>query len=1024
MPFSSDLLAIATVEATEINLQQTQINSPWEAITYWSPEAWEATTQWSDAAWEATTQWTLDVWQETTEWTPEAWEATTRWTDAIWQATTQLDIAAGDQIIFGTPTNDAFSGGSGNDIIDGVEGDDVLDGEEGNDTLNGGVGNDTLTGGTGSDSFVFSSTTEGVDTIEDFEKSEGDRIVVSAAGFGGDLTPGASLEETQFVLGTTSADSSDRFIYDPSTGNLFFDPDGTGDAPQQQIATLTGAPSLSADDIFVSGSSTTPTIKITAPATDVSGTEATIQWNAFDADSEATISLFYDTDNQGFDGVLIVDNLAETDGEGSFVWNTENVPQEDYFIYAKIVDDEHLPVFSYSKGQVKLRPPEIADLSVNQTASATSIGLGETLTYTIEVTNNSSVTSKGVTLVETLPEEVIFTSASLTPSEQTDNIFTFDLGDLGAGESRTIEISVVTPTLVAGTITSSAVVTSDTTDPDTTNDFASLSTDVIAPILPDLAVTRTDTSGAVALRDTFDYTLTVTNNGLGNATGVVLTENLPSVFDVISATSDIPDLELNFVDLIEFQIDAGEQVTIDIDADEFGSSLDSVLRLFDSAGNQVAVSDDTPAPGENFSLDSYIDFTALSSGTYYVGISNFSNFNYNPFVEGSGNPGSSSGNYDIEINLGSGGTVRQVVLDEPNNTIPQAVDSELSSANPGTFIGSGFIDRPSNTNPISISNGVVTANLGNLDSGESATVNLTVNSIAAGNLISTTNVTSNETDFNPFDNQLITAKTIESVTPASADLELTQTVNNPNPDVGDQITFALTLTNKGPGIASGIEVTDLLPSELSFVSASTVQGTYDSTTGVWDVGNLRDNLSRTLRITANVDAAGAIINTAEVTAVNEADPDSIPGNNNPNEDDQATVTLTVDVNEITGTPGRDVLTGNDGADRLVGLQSRDILTGGGGNDQFVYTSFVDAGDIIKDFEVGSDKIVLTELLDSLGYFGSDAIADGYVEFGARGSDTLVQLDPDGSSGSGSSRPFILVENVTVAALNNTNNFVF
>ncbi|GBF78759.1 DUF11 domain-containing protein [Aphanothece sacrum] len=457
---------------------------------------------------------------------------------------------AGDEIIFGTSGSDNLDGGSGNDIIDGLEGNDVLDGGEDNDILRGGSGNDTLTGGTGSDSFAFGSPTEGVDTIEDFESSEGDRIVVSAAGFGGGLTPDATLPESEFVLGTSAADSDDRFIYDPGTGNLFFDPDGTGDAPQQQIATLTGAPSLSASDIFVSGSSTTPTIKITDPATDVTATEVTIEWNAFDVDSEATISLFYDTDNQGFDGVLIVDGIAETDGQGSFIWNTENVPQEDYFIYAKIVDEKNVPLFSYSKGQIRLKPAEEADLSVTQTASATSVGLGETFTYTIQVTNNGSVTSKGVTLVETLPEPVTFVSASLTPFQQTDNTFTFDIGDLGAGESQTVEISVIAPTLLTGSITSSTSVSSQTNDPDTTNNLASLSTEVTAPELPDLAITRTDSSGAVNLKTPYSYTLTVTNNGSVAATEVVLTERLPSTVDVISATTNIPGLQPNPVDII------------------------------------------------------------------------------------------------------------------------------------------------------------------------------------------------------------------------------------------------------------------------------------------------------------------------------------------------------------------------------------------------------------------------------------------------------------------------------------------
>jgi uncharacterized repeat protein (TIGR01451 family) len=323
------------------------------------------------------------------------------------------------------------------------------------------------------------------------------------------------------------------------------------------------------------GDSVAPTIEITAPAVDVGGGEVTINYEAFDSDSDAEIKLFYDTDNQDFDGILIADDLVETDGTGSFVWNTEGVPTGDYFIYAMIMDKNNAPAFSYSQAQVRIT--QEADLAVTQTANTDSVGVGQNFTYTIEVTNNGSVDSEGVTLVETLPEEVTFVSSSLTPSQQTDNILTFDLGNLAEGETTTVAITVTAPT-TTGTITGSALVTSDTFDPDATNDVDILTTavEVIQPELPDLEVTRTDSSGTGALGDTFDYTLTVTNNGLGNATGVVLTENLPSVFDVISVTSDIPDLELNFVDLIEFQLDAGDRATIDIDAREFGSPLDSI----------------------------------------------------------------------------------------------------------------------------------------------------------------------------------------------------------------------------------------------------------------------------------------------------------------------------------------------------------------------------------------------------------------------------------------------------------------
>lgn len=118
------------------------------------------------------------------------------------------------------------------------------------------------------------------------------------------------------------------------------------------------------------------------------------------------------------------------------------------------------------------------------------------------------------------------------------------------------------------------------------------------------------------------------------------------------------------------------------------------------------------------------------------------------------------------------------------------------------------------------------------------------------------------------------------------------------------------------------------------------------------------------------------------------------------------------VNEINGTRRRDVLTGTDGDDIITGFQGRDTVSGGEGNDQFVYSSILDAGDIITDLEVGNDKIVLTDVLNSLGYSGSDPIADSYISFASRGGDTTLLLDPDGTGG-GSPRPFILLENVPV-----------
>ncbi|MEZ5039123.1 MAG: T9SS type A sorting domain-containing protein [Saprospiraceae bacterium] len=109
------------------------------------------------------------------------------------------------------------------------------------------------------------------------------------------------------------------------------------------------------------------------------------------------------------------------------------------------------------------------------------------------------------------------------------------------------------------------------------------------------------------------------------------------------------------------------------------------------------------------------------------------------------------------------------------------------------------------------------------------------------------------------------------------DLELDKQVNNATPDVGSNIVYTITLTNQGPSTASGVVVTDKLPSGLSFVS-SDAGASYNSTTGAWNVGTIGVGQTRVLNITARVQPNGDYINLAEVTAANEDDVDSTPGN--------------------------------------------------------------------------------------------------------------------------------------------------
>ncbi|WP_335077091.1 hypothetical protein [Nostoc sp.] len=118
--------------------------------------------------------------------------------------------------------------------------------------LIGGNGNNSLYGGTGTDTFVFNNIFNygSVHKIYDFNATN-ELIQISATGFGGGLSIG-SLQKNQFTLETSATTSEDRFIYNSTTGSLYFDRDGSaGTFTQVQFAQLSAGLSLTNNNFMV-----------------------------------------------------------------------------------------------------------------------------------------------------------------------------------------------------------------------------------------------------------------------------------------------------------------------------------------------------------------------------------------------------------------------------------------------------------------------------------------------------------------------------------------------------------------------------------------------------------------------------------------------------------------------------------------------------------------------------------------------------------------------------------------------------
>ncbi len=139
-----------------------------------------------------------------------------------------IDGGAGNDSLYGGAGNDELVGGSGLDFLYGGAGNDRLFGKPGNDFLYGGAGEDTLIGGFDTDLFFFDtdpSSVDNVDRIIGFDFAD-DTIVLDSAIFT-NLAVGF-LPDNAFRYGPFATSPTHRIIYNRTTGNMSYDPDGVG----------------------------------------------------------------------------------------------------------------------------------------------------------------------------------------------------------------------------------------------------------------------------------------------------------------------------------------------------------------------------------------------------------------------------------------------------------------------------------------------------------------------------------------------------------------------------------------------------------------------------------------------------------------------------------------------------------------------------------------------------------------------------------------------------------------------------
>ena len=102
-------------------------------------------------------------------------------------------------------------------------------------------------------------------------------------------------------------------------------------------------------------------------------------------------------------------------------------------------------------------------------------------------------------------------------------------------------------------------------------------------------------------------------------------------------------------------------------------------------------------------------------------------------------------------------------------------------------------------------------------------------------------------------------------------LTVTKSADSSSVKVGDRITYTITVRNDGEGTATNVEVTDTLPTGVTYVSSD---GSYDTDTRTvtWTVGTLNADESASFTVTVTADTAGTVTNTASATCDELANP--------------------------------------------------------------------------------------------------------------------------------------------------------
>jgi uncharacterized repeat protein (TIGR01451 family) len=463
----------------------------------------------------------------------------------------------------------------------------------------------------------------------------------------------------------------------------------------------------------------------------------------------------------------------------------------------------------------------MADLSLTKTDSPDPVLAGQNITYTDTVANAGPDDAVNVSVSDSTPANTTFVSASApagwsttAPAPGGTGAITFTRATLTSGDGPqvfTIVVNVNAATPNGTVITNSASVTSGTADTNSNNNSQNTTTTVVVPTA-DLTLSKSDSPDPVLAGQNITYTIDVQNFGPNTAVNAVVSDTLPPNTTFVSASAP--------AGWSTMAPSPGGTGTVTFTNSSFGSNevpdtFTIVVQVNGAApdgtviSNTASVTSNTSDPNAN--NNSQTTTTTVSNPPpAQADLSVTKTAPVTTALAGD------NVTYTITVSNAGPATALSAFL---SDTLPAHTTFQSLSAPPGWSCetppvgGTGSIDCSTQTLP----------------SGSQAVFTLVVHvddsTFVGTNIANTATVSSQGSpDPNTDNNSATFTIQVQAAPAAVADLALVKTASPEEVAPGSAITYTLTVTNQGPSDVTNVVVTDQVPANTTFVSATACTG--------------------------------------------------------------------------------------------------------------------------------------------------------------------------------------------------------